>query len=140
MITRTLAELATALGGEMVGDGATVIRGVAGIREAMPGDITFLANSRYEPHLAETRASAVICSREPRVSSIPLLQVDNPYLAFQRVVGVFRPDSHRPEPGIHPTATIAPGVTLGEAVSIGAQVVIERGATIGDRVVLMAGC
>ena len=140
MITRTLAELAHELGGEVVGDGATVIRGVAGIREAMPGDITFLANSRYEPHLAETRASAVICSREPRVSSIPLLQVDNPYLAFQRIVRVFRPHSHRPEPGIHASATIDPSATIGAGVSIGANCVIERGARIGDRVVLMAGC
>jgi UDP-3-O-[3-hydroxymyristoyl] glucosamine N-acyltransferase len=140
MITRTLAELAHELGGEVVGDGATVIRGVAGIREAMPGHITFLANSRYEPHLAETRASAVICSREPRVSSIPLLQVDNPYLAFQRIVRVFRPESHRPDPGIHATAVIDPAAVIGEGVSIGPHCVIERGARIGDRAVLMAGC
>jgi len=48
MKTLTLAELAAELGGVVVGDGATVIRGVAGIRESQPGDITFLANARYD--------------------------------------------------------------------------------------------
>ncbi len=140
MITRTLAELAAELGGEVDGDGATVIRGVAGIREAQPGDITFLANSRYDTYLAETRASAVICSREPRSAPLPLLHVDNPYLAFQRAVRVFRPDAFRPAPGVHPTAVVDPGVRIGEGVSIGPHCVVERGATIGERTVIMAGC
>ena len=48
---------------------STMIRGVAGIREALPGDITFLANARYERYLAETRAAAVICAREPRTAT-----------------------------------------------------------------------
>jgi UDP-3-O-[3-hydroxymyristoyl] glucosamine N-acyltransferase len=140
MPTRTLGELAAELDGVVVGDPGTVIRGVAGIREAMPGDITFLANARYDGYLSETRASAVICSREPRESALPLLQVDNPYLAFQKIVRVFRPDPYRPEPGIHPTAVIAADATLGEEVSVGAWCVVERGARIGARAVLMPGC
>jgi UDP-3-O-[3-hydroxymyristoyl] glucosamine N-acyltransferase len=139
MIVRTLAELAAELGGAVVGDGAVVIRGVAGIREALPGDVTFLANARYESHLAETRASAVICDRQARECGIPLLQVDNPYLAFQQAVRVFRPDPYRPVPGVHPSAVIAPEATLGEGVSIGPYCVIEPGARLGDRVVVMAG-
>ena len=140
MITRSLSELTIELGGELVGDGATVIRGVAGIREAMPGDLTFLANSRYDAHLNETRASAVICSREPRVTAIPLIMVENPYLAFQRAVRIFRPDAHRPLPGIHSTAVVAPEAGLGEAVSIGPHCVVEAGARLGNRVALMSGC
>ena len=139
MVTRTLTELAAELGGEVIGNGATVIRGVAGIREAMPGDVTFLANSRYDAHLAETRASAVICSRDRREAHLPLLVVDNPYLAFQRAVLIFRPDRHRPLPGIHPTAVVAPDVELGRDVSLGPYCVVESGARIGDRVVLMSG-
>ena len=139
MVTRTLAEIAAELGGTVVGDDSTVVRGVAGIREALPGDITFIANSRYDGYLVETRASAVICSREPRSSPVPLLQVDNPYLAFQRAVKIFRPELVRPEPGIHPTAVIGPDVTLGAGVSVGPHCVVERGACLGARSVLMAG-
>ena len=49
MITRTLSELAAELNGELRGDPATMIRGVAGIREALPGDITFIANAAQSP-------------------------------------------------------------------------------------------
>ncbi|HKQ58033.1 MAG TPA: UDP-3-O-(3-hydroxymyristoyl)glucosamine N-acyltransferase [Candidatus Eisenbacteria bacterium] len=139
MVTRTLSALAAELGGEVIGDGAIVIGGVAGIREAMPGDVTFLANSRYDAHLDETRASAVICSREPRIASVPLLVVDNPYLAFQRAVRIFRPEQHRPAPGIHPTAVVSPEAVLGRDVAVGACCVVEAGAKLGDRVVLMGG-
>jgi UDP-3-O-[3-hydroxymyristoyl] glucosamine N-acyltransferase len=140
MVTRTLEALAADLGGEVIGDGATVIRGVAGIREALPGDLTFIANSRYDSHLAETRASAVICSREKRETGMPLLVVDNPYLAFQRAVRIFRPDQYRPPAGIHPTAVVGADVTLGREVAIGPHCIVEAGVTLGDRVVLMGGC
>jgi UDP-3-O-[3-hydroxymyristoyl] glucosamine N-acyltransferase len=139
MISRTLAELAVELQGQINGDGATVIRGVAGIREALPGDVTFLANARYESYLDQTRASAIICSRETRAAAVPLLMVDNPYLAFQRAVRIFRPDVHRPVPGVHPTAVVSGDAVLGHEVSIGAYCVVEAGARIGNRAVLMAG-
>ena len=138
MTMRTLGELAEHLQGTIVGDSAIEIRGVAGIREAQPGDITFLANARYDSYLLETRASAVICSREPRTSPVPLLQVDNPYLAFQRLVRVFRPDRNRPAPGVHPTAVVAPDARLGVEVSIGPHCVIESQAVIGDRTIVTA--
>jgi len=140
MITRTLGELARELNGEVVGDSSIVIRGVAGIREALPGDLTFIANARYDAYLHETRASAVICSRDPRIATVPLLLVENPYLAFQRVVRIFCPDLHRPAAGIHPTAVLAPDVTLGAEVSIGPHCVLEPGSRLGDRAVLLAGC
>ena len=140
MSTRTLAELALELGGTVVGDGSVMVRGVAGIREALPGDVTFLANSRYEGYLAETRASAVICDREPRQARVPLLQVDHPYLAFQKVVSLFRPELYQPLPGVHPTAVVSPAARVGEGASVGPHCTVEPGATIGAKTVLMAGC
>ena len=96
MVLKTLAELAAELGGVVVGDGTVVVRGVAGIREALPGDLTFLANARYESHLAETRASAVICDRQPRECAIPVLQVDNPYRPSSRRCASSGPTSTGP--------------------------------------------
>ncbi len=135
---RTLGELAAELGGVVVGDPDVRIKGVAGIREALPGDITFLANARYRAYLSETAASAVLVGRDETSAPVALVQVDNPYLAFQRVVRIFRPDPYRPEPGVHPTAVVHPEATLGEGVSIGPWCVIERGARVGDRTVIMA--
>ncbi len=140
MSTRRLSDLAAELGGVVVGDGNTEIRGVAGIREAQPGDITFIANARYDAYLAQTSASAVICSREAREARVPLLQVDNPYLAFQLVVRLFRPELYQPLPGVHPTAVVSPAASIGENASIGAHCVVEAGASIGAHTVLMPGC
>lgn len=138
MVTRTLKELAAELNGKLLGDGAIEIRDVAGIREALPGDLTFIANSRYDAYLDETRASAVICARDTRQTQVPLILVDNPYLAFQQAVRIFRPDRDRPRQGIHPTAVVADDAQLGEGVSIGPWSVIESGAQLGARVVVMA--
>jgi len=138
MVTRTLKELAAELNGVLLGDGSIEIRDVAGIREALPGDLTFIANSRYDAYLDETRASAVICARDTRQSRVPLILVDNPYLAFQLAVRIFRPDRDRPQPGIHPTAVVASDAQLGEGVSVGPWAVIESGARLGARAVIMA--
>ena len=140
MATRTLAELATELGGEVIGDGRTEIRGVAGIREAQAGDITFLANSRYEAYLDQTNASAVICARDARSASVPQIRVDNPYLAFQTVVRIFRPELYQAMPGVHPTAVVHAAAFVGEGASVGPHCVVEAGARIGVRSVLMPGC
>ena len=140
MTSRTLEELAAFLDGEVVGDGSIQITGVAGIREAEPGDITFLANARYDGYLEETQASAVICSREERRSPVPLLRVDNPYLAYQKVVRIFRPDVPRQAPGIHASAVVAEDAEIGADASVGANCVVEAGAKIGARTILMPGC
>src|SRR5690242_2714962 len=140
MSTRTLAELAIELGGTIIGDDSMVIRGVAGIREAQDGDLTFLANARYEGYLTETRASAVICDRQPREAAVTLLQVDHPYLAFQKAVRLFRPELYQPLPGVHTTAVVSPAAHVGEGASIGPHCTVEPGARIGARSVLMAGC
>ena len=57
---KTLSELAQQAGGRVVGDGRIVIHKVASIEEAGPGEITFLANPRYQALLASCKASAVI--------------------------------------------------------------------------------
>ena len=58
MAKMTLEELAACLGATVVGDGNTVITGVAGIEEAREGDVTFVANPRYRGKLLSTCASA----------------------------------------------------------------------------------
>ena len=58
-----LRELAEQLGCELLGDGEIEIRGAAGLEQAGPGDLSFLANPRYTPLLATTAASAVVVAR-----------------------------------------------------------------------------
>ena len=53
-----LSDLAAALDCDLEGDGGIEILRVAGIQDAGPGDVTFVANPKYEKLLAAPGASA----------------------------------------------------------------------------------
>ncbi|HEU4687742.1 MAG TPA: LpxD N-terminal domain-containing protein, partial [Vicinamibacterales bacterium] len=131
----TLRELADRLECRLEGDGDLEVTRVSGIQDAQPGDITFLANPKYEKALASTRASAVILKEDAKAAPCAMLRARDPYLAFARAVGLFAPVS-RPAPGVHTLAAIASNARLGADVSIGPFVVIGEGARIGDRTVI----
>jgi UDP-3-O-[3-hydroxymyristoyl] glucosamine N-acyltransferase len=132
-----LSDLAAQLGCQLEGDGEIDIRRVATIENAEPGDLTFLANSKYAAALASTRASAVIVGPDDRGSAAVLLRTSNPYLAFARAVGLLNP-APRPAPGVHPTAIVAPDAVLEADITIGPYVVVEAGARIGARTLIAA--
>lgn len=136
MIQTTLGELAKLVGGEVVGDPNIPITGIAGIREAKPGDITFVANSRYASLIHSTRASAVIVGRSMQECRLPAIVTDDPYVAFTKVMKLLNGDDVPPPKEIHPTAVIGENVRIGRDVSIGPYVVIGDNAVIGDRVAL----
>ena len=127
-----LRDLAARLDCRLDGDGDVEISGVAGIHEAAPGDVTFVANAKYLKALASTNASAVILRDDGSAAPCAVLRARDPYLAFARAVGVFAPDD-RPAPGVHPGAAVAGDAVLGDQVSIGPFVSIGAGATIGAR-------
>ena len=130
-----LAELADRLECRLEGDGTVEIMRVAGIHDAGPGDVTFLANTKYEKALASTRASAVIAREGAPAAPCATLRARDPYLAFARAVGIFAPDT-KPRPGIDRLAAMASDATVGRDVSIGPFVSIGDGAVIGDRTVV----
>jgi UDP-3-O-[3-hydroxymyristoyl] glucosamine N-acyltransferase len=134
-----LCEIADIVGGEVVGDGDVEIRGVAGIREAVPGDITFIANPRYAEFLSNTQASAVIGGRD--LSPLkPLIRIENPYYAFLQVLNLFAVDrAVQYARGVHERAVVQGGAVLGSDVSIGAFCQISSGARIGDRTTILPG-
>jgi len=126
-----LRELAGRLGCELRGDGDVEVAGVAGIEQAGPGDVTFLANPRYAPHLAGTRAAAVILA-PGHEAPVPRLVTDQPYLAFARAVAILRPPSG-PAPGVHPSAQVDPTAVLGAGAHVGALAVVGPGVRVGAR-------
>ena len=142
-MSKTLAEIADFVGGEVVGDGSTEIVGVAAIQEAHGGQLSFISNTKYVKHVADTSASAVVLSREHAAESRPagtaLVLVDEPYEAFAKIMALFAPEGESLDEGIHPSAVISESAALGDGVAIGANVVVMDHATIGDRTVIHAG-
>lgn len=130
-----LRDLAERLACRLEGDGDVEIVRIAGIQHAEPGDLTFLANPKYESAVAHTRASAVLLRDGAPPAPCAMLRTPDPYLAFARAVGLFAP-AWRPAPGIHALAAVAADARLGGNVSIGAFVSIGEGVTIGDNTVV----
>ena len=132
-----LRELAERLECRLEGDGDVDIVRVAGIEDAVAGDLTFLANAKYEKLLSTTQASAVISREDAPAAPSPCatLRTRDPYLAFARAVGLFAPSWH-PAAGVHALAAIAVDAHIGADASIGAFVAVGEGASIGDRTVV----
>jgi len=130
-----LRQIAEALGCRLVGDGEIDITGVAGMEQAGPTELTFLANPKYAAKLKDSRAAAILVSEPVEGTGMRLLVSENPYLDFARALELFYTPP-RPVPGIHPTAVIAASASLGPEASIGAYVVIGENVTIGRRAVL----
>jgi len=132
----TVAHIAELLGGTVRGDGATIITGISSLTEAQPGDISFLANPKYAPFLAETRASAVLVAAPQAADQLVQIVVTNPDHAFARLVATYGPQSAKMPVGVHPMAVIGEDVYLGADVTVGPYAVIADGARIGERTVI----
>ena len=132
---KSLKEIAELVGGKVRGDESIEIEGVSGIEEAKKGEIAFISDKRHLPLLDTTQASAVIVSREVKEAKVPLIQVENPYLAFAEVMRILVP-YEKPAQGVHPSAIVSEGVDLGKGVSIGAHSVLEEGVRIGDNTII----
>jgi UDP-3-O-[3-hydroxymyristoyl] glucosamine N-acyltransferase len=140
----TLSELAERLHCRLEGDGAASVHRVAGIEDAGPGDLTFLANPKYASKLATTRASAVIVDETTNAAPCAMLHTPRPYLAFAEAVALLTPPA-RPAAGISPLASIDPTADLGDDVGIGpfacvgAHVRIGAGTRIASHVAIGEG-
>jgi UDP-3-O-[3-hydroxymyristoyl] glucosamine N-acyltransferase len=130
-----LSEVAARIDCTLDGPPDLEISALAGLEEATVHDLSFLANPKYRRKAETTRAAAVIVAANVQGLGKPLLRAADPYLAFARALDIFYP-VEKPQPGIHPTAVIAPTAKLGARASIGPYVTVEAGATVGDDCVL----
>jgi len=135
----TLAEVAQAVGGTLEGPGDRVVRGVAGLEEAGPDEVSFLAGRRYAGALATTRAGAVLVAAGVECpASLARVRTPDPYAALVVLLGRFDPGPPAIE-GVHPTAIVDPDAALAPGVGLGPHVVVGRGARVGARTRVGAG-
>ena len=152
----SLAEVAGWCGATLAAgaDPGRVIRDVAALDQAGPGDLTFLDNPRYLDALKRTRAAAALVA--PRYASAAppacaALVAPDPYRAMALVMTKLYPSAARPgsvfgETGISPTAlvhssarleagvVVDPGAVIGHGAEIGAGTIIGANSVIGPEV------
>ena len=149
---RRLGELATHVGGELLGDAGLLISGLNGLVEAGPGELSFYGNTRYRKQYDASRASAVLVGRDaaPR-EGVSLVRVANPHLAFAQISRLFHPlptyaagvspGAHvHPEARVHPDATVMAGATVDKGARVGARTVLFPGVYVGEAAAIGEDC
>ena len=127
-----------------------MISGINSLREAGPGEITFLVNPRYAPELKKTRASAVIVGPQAPETANPVLITANPYLAYAQVAAFFAPPPDHPrgvsalaqvgeDCRLAPDVSVYPFVFIGNGVTLEQGVCLYPGVYLGDQVRIGAG-
>lgn len=143
----SLKQLTELINGELYGDPNATVNNISTVENAKEGDITFIANKKYQKYIYSTKATAVIISKHVKDSNVNQIVVDNPYLAYAKILTFYtsRAVSYK---GISDQAfispevffknkskvTIYPFVFIGENSEIGNNVVIYPNVTIGKNV------
>jgi UDP-3-O-[3-hydroxymyristoyl] glucosamine N-acyltransferase len=138
----TAGELARHVGGYCEGDASVKLDGIAGIREAEPGDLSFIAHPKYVLDVKSTRASALIAPEGLEIDFPVIIRSSQPRLALVKAIEVLTPREIPPNSmkvGVHPLAFIGKDVSLGKGVQIGPFAVIEDNTEVGDHTLVYPG-
>ena len=136
----SLGELAVRFGCELRGEPELRVRHVATLAAAGPEALAFLANPKYRPLLAQSRAGAVVlAAADAEGVARPVLIASNPYAAYARMAAVLHAPPALP-PGVHPTAWVDPLAQVADSAHVAAHVSIGAGARIGARAAIGPGC
>lgn len=131
-----LLAISQALGGNLEGDGELEIHRVNEIHSAGTGDISFIANTKYQKYAGTSNASALIVGRDLELDFPNLIRVDDPYAGMVQALYLLNHHPRIPIPGIHPTAIISDSATIAATAEIGPYVVICSSATVGENTIL----
>lgn len=155
-----VSQIAALIGGKVEGESDTKISMLGKIQDAKKGEISFLSNPKYENHLYQTNASAVIVKKDfkPKKAVKPaLIYVDDPYTSFSILLEEYHKFLSYNYDGVEEPSYIGEGTTTGEEIYRGAfsyigknckigknvkifpNVVIEDDVVIGDNTILHSG-
>jgi UDP-3-O-[3-hydroxymyristoyl] glucosamine N-acyltransferase len=136
---KTLGELAEYVGGRVIGDANIVIKSAATLGRAGEGDISFLANVKYEKQIQTTKASAVIVGKEAPNVSVPLLIAEDPYYAFMQIMVLLHGYRKHKRTGISPRAIISNSARIGTDCHIYDFATVSDDAKVGNGCIIYPG-
>jgi len=138
MLSVTVQQIAQLLNAEIEGDGNVSINKICKIEEGAPQGVSFLANPQYEHYIYETKASAVIVSKDFKPQKElkykpTLIRVEQPYQAFAQLLQFYQEYIKQTKKGIDQPIFISDSAKYGEDCYIGAFVYIGKNVIIGNR-------
>lgn len=124
--------------GTILGNPDIEITGVAGIKDAGEGDITFISSSKYIHYLDNSRVSCVIVKEPVNGLAITQLIVSNPYYAFAKALEQFHPYPAF-KPGVNELAAVSDTAIIGRNVSVYPFAHISENTSVGDNTAILTG-
>ncbi len=139
---QSVLELAEHVGGRVIGDEKLVITGAATLADAGAGDISFLANPKYEKEMRTSAASAIVVSDKVTLEDDGRTYIicKDPYYAFMQIVVKLHGHREHQPIGVSVRASVAETATIEENVDIHDFVVISDKAQIGAGTVIYPNC
>lgn len=122
------------INGKVEGDPSAAVRSFGKIEEAKEGQLSFLANPKYEEFLYGTGASIIIINENYQLKkgvNACLIRVPDAYLAFATLLGKYQEMMTQQLSGVQQPSYISASASYGENVFIGAFAYVSDQVTIG---------
>jgi UDP-3-O-[3-hydroxymyristoyl] glucosamine N-acyltransferase len=131
------AQIAAIINAKTEGDPSVTVNSFGKIEEAKNGQLSFLANPKYEDYLYTTNASIIIINDSLHLKqpvSATLLRVPDAYSAFATLLDTYQQLKNQQLSGIQEPVYIDKTVSMGKNVYIGAFVYLGENVKLGDEV------
>ncbi|MBK6828411.1 MAG: UDP-3-O-(3-hydroxymyristoyl)glucosamine N-acyltransferase [Chitinophagaceae bacterium] len=128
------AQIALIVNGRVEGDSQVSVSSFGKIEEAGQGQLSFLANPKYEDFLYTTAASIVIVNESfelKQAVNATLIRVPDAYTAFATLLGKYQEIMQQQLTGIQQPAYIAGTASYGDNVFIGAFAYLGENVKLG---------
>ncbi|MFN9711201.1 MAG: UDP-3-O-(3-hydroxymyristoyl)glucosamine N-acyltransferase [Bacteroidota bacterium] len=135
----TASQIASLIGGNIEGNPDAKVVSFGKIEEAGAGQLSFLANPKYEDFLYTTNASIVIINESLELKQSvesTLIRVPDAYSSFATLLQAYEQLKSGQLQGIQQPSFISDSATVGEKIFIGAFCYIGENVKIGNNVKL----
>jgi len=138
----TAQQIALIVSGTIEGNPDTTVSSFGKIEEATAGQLSFLANPKYNDYLYTTKASLIIVSESLQLQkniTATLIRVKDAYTAFATLLTTYQNIKAQQKKGIETPSHIASTATLGTDVYLGAFAYVGEKVTIGNNTKIFPG-
>lgn len=129
------SQIAALINGVVEGSSDASVQSFGKIEEAGPGQLSFLANPKYEEYLYTTKASVIIINDSLELKqpvTVTLIRVKDAYSAFATLLGKYQQMMQQQLKGVQQPSYISTSATYGNDVFIGAFAYLGENVKIGN--------
>jgi UDP-3-O-[3-hydroxymyristoyl] glucosamine N-acyltransferase len=131
------AQIAALIHGQLEGDPEVLVSNFGKIEEAQAGQLSFLANPKYEEFIYGTKASVIIINDNQVLKekiNAAVIRVPDAYLAFASLLSKYQEMLNQQLTGIQEPVYVAKSAVLGENIFVGAFAYIGNNVKTGKNV------